>query len=272
MIPKIIHWCWLSKNEYPQMVKDCLDSWHKYLSDYEIRFWNTDNFDVSSTAWTQWAFENKKYAFASDYIRYYALYNFGGIYLDSDVEVLKSFNDLLQYDSFMGFEYMGLPEAAVIGAKKGTVWVKSCLEWYETAGIDRLNNIERMLAPRILKTNYENTMRMKLLDTDTIAQVDNHIILPFYYLSPKNFFSGKIIQKSETYAIHHFESAWMKQNIKTKIRRLIHAIIIKIFGRNIYNRILYSVRGFIHCSLNKVQKIDNKIQRYDGIKSVFENK
>jgi len=130
MIPKIIHFCWLSGDEYPEKIKMCLDSWKKNLPDYEIKLWNTENFDVNCSNWTREAFEKKQYAFVSDYVRFFALYNYGGIYLDSDIEVKKSFNDLLDKKFFFGYEYEGLPEAAVVGAEKGLGWIKQCLDWY----------------------------------------------------------------------------------------------------------------------------------------------
>lgn len=95
MIPKIIHYCWLSGDMYPDKIKKCINSWKKIMPDYEIMIWDLSRFDINSIVWTKQAYEKKKYAFASDYIRFYALYNYGGIYLDSDVEILRSFNDFL---------------------------------------------------------------------------------------------------------------------------------------------------------------------------------
>jgi Mannosyltransferase OCH1 and related enzymes len=95
MIPKIIHYCWLSNDPIPSNIQHYMDSWKKYLPDYEFIHWNFDKFDKSSSRWVSEAFDNKKYAFAADYIRLYALYHYGGIYLDMDVEVLKSFNPFL---------------------------------------------------------------------------------------------------------------------------------------------------------------------------------
>ena len=100
MISKVIHLCWLSGDPYPEKIKKCIDSWKRVLSDYEIILWDTKRFDLDSSIWVKQAFEAKKYAFAADYIRFYALYHYGGIYMDSDVEVLKSFDDLLHLPYF----------------------------------------------------------------------------------------------------------------------------------------------------------------------------
>lgn len=116
MIPKRIHLCWLSGDPYPQKIQKCIDSWKVHLPDYEIMLWDLKRFDIAQVPWVEQAFRVKKYAFAADYIRLYALYNYGGIYLDSDVEVLKSFDPLLDLPYFVGAENAGTIEAAIIGA------------------------------------------------------------------------------------------------------------------------------------------------------------
>ena len=131
MIPKIIHYCWLSGDPFPLEIQRCIDTWHKMLPDYEFRLWDTKRFDIDSTKWTRQAFDNKKYAFAADYIRLYALYNEGGIYLDSDVFVYKSFDELLSLPYFIGCDQIGAFEAAVIGAEKGCEWIGEILKRYD---------------------------------------------------------------------------------------------------------------------------------------------
>lgn len=130
MIPKIIHLCWLSGDAFPADIQACLDTWKVHLPEYEIWLWDTNRFDVNSTAWTKQAIKKRKYAFAADYIRLYALYNYGGIYLDSDVIVYKSFNDLLELPYFIGHDQIRGFEAAVIGAEKGCKWVRVMLDSY----------------------------------------------------------------------------------------------------------------------------------------------
>ena len=131
MIPKIIHYCWLSGDPYPPEIQRCLETWKEHFPGYEVWLWDTRRFDVNSTIWTKQAFEAKKYAFAADYIRLYALYNYGGIYLDSDVIVYKSFDELLRLPYFIGHDQIGGFEAAVIGAEKGCRWIKDVLDYYE---------------------------------------------------------------------------------------------------------------------------------------------
>ena len=104
MIPKIIHYCWFGRGEMPQLAKDCIASWQKYMPDWEYRLWTEDNFDVNQIPYTKEAYDAKKYAFVSDYVRLWVLCNEGGLYLDTDVEVFKPFDDLLCHRTFAGFE------------------------------------------------------------------------------------------------------------------------------------------------------------------------
>ena len=122
MIPKQIHLCWLSGDPYPAKIEKCLASWKKFLPDYEVVLWDTKRFDLDAVPWVKQAFEAKKYAFAADSIRFYALYNYGGIYLDSDVEVLRSFDPLLDLPYFAGAETAGTIEAAVLGDKESATF------------------------------------------------------------------------------------------------------------------------------------------------------
>ena len=131
MIPKKIHLCWLSGDKYPELIMRCIDSWKKYLPDYEIVLWDRHKINMSNIPWVAEAYEAKKYAFAADYIRLYAVYNEGGIYLDSDVEVIGSFDAMLNAKSFIGIERGGDFEAAVIGAQPKCEWLKECLKYYD---------------------------------------------------------------------------------------------------------------------------------------------
>lgn len=134
MIPKIIHYCWLGEDPYPEKIQRCIDSWSKHLPDYEFVLWNKQRFDIHSVKWVEQAYNAKKYAFAADYIRAYALANYGGIYLDSDVEVLKSFDNLLELPYFMGTERYALSgtiEAAVVGAEPHHPFYEKLLAHYD---------------------------------------------------------------------------------------------------------------------------------------------
>lgn len=134
MIPKIIHYCWFSDDKKPALIRKCIRSWKKHLPDYEIRCWDGNSFDFDSLQFTREALSVKKYAAVSDYIRLYALYNYGGVYLDSDVEVFNSLDPFLDNQFFSGFEYFDKYqiEAGIIGSVKGFPYLKECMKYYET--------------------------------------------------------------------------------------------------------------------------------------------
>ncbi|MCQ2142565.1 MAG: hypothetical protein MJY56_00700 [Bacteroidales bacterium] len=137
MIPKTLHYCWFSKDRKPENVRKCIESWQKYLTDYEIKCWGPESFDFDSVPFVREAIAAKKWAFASDYIRLYALYNEGGIYLDSDVQVWDSIDEWLGYDFFTGLEMRDkehtqiFPEAAIMGSIKGNPRLKEAMSKYE---------------------------------------------------------------------------------------------------------------------------------------------
>lgn len=145
MIPKKIHYCWFSGDEKPDLVKRCIESWHRFLQDYEIKCWDGDSFDFNSVDYVREAMEIKAYAHASDYVRLYALYTEGGIYLDSDVEVFRSFDELLQDRFFSGVEQFPIyyskhkisrmcnhVQAAIMGSEPGHPYMKECLDKYHS--------------------------------------------------------------------------------------------------------------------------------------------
>ena len=222
MIPKKLHLCWLSGDAYPAKIARCIESWKQILPDYEIVLWDTKRFDLSQSAWVREAFEKKKYAFAADYIRFYALYHEGGIYLDSDVEVLRRFDDLLDLPYFMG-------------AEKGCDWIKKCLDYYEgrhfvkadgTLDIRKLPEIMdeqiRQLKPiRVL--SLEESQQIRTLDFQKEVLVMNDA-----YFSPKVFDSREVELTPYTYAIHHYQNSWFSPKAKAYYR--FRTFLIRIFG------------------------------------------
>lgn len=243
MIPKIIHFCWLSDDPYPKKIQKCINSWKKHLSDYKLILWNTKNFNIHCNKWVEQAFKCKDYAFVADYVRFYALYSMGGVYLDSDVEVLDSFDNLMQYKSFFGYEYTGLPEAAVLGAEKGCAWLKNALDWYESNQfLNADGNRNRVIAPLILKYAFEKEISFKLCDDEKPHTVEQNLILPFEFFSPKNGFLGMIYDSENTLCIHHFNSAWLKPGLFRKIKKAVHLALIITLRKKNYNKLMYAHR------------------------------
>lgn len=236
MIPKIVHLCWLSGDPYPSKIARCLETWKRYLSNYEIMLWDTNRFDMESSIWVRQAFEKKKYAFAADYIRFYALYHFGGIYLDSDVEVLKSFDDLLDLPYFIGAEKAQTPEAAIIGAEKGCDWIKQCLDYYENRSFileDGSLDIHKL--PEIMEEQIQKLKPLRILslkDSLNIRQLDmQKEVLEFNdsFFSPKVFDSREVEITPYTYAIHHYQNSWFSPKAKAYYRS--RTFLVKLFGQ-----------------------------------------
>lgn len=131
MIPKIIHYIWVGGKEKPVDIKRCMATWKKHLEGYKVIEWNESNFDIEQHPFVKAAYEAKKWAYVSDYIRAYAIYNYGGIYLDTDILLLDNFDDFLNYRAFVGFENPNYPFTAAFGAEKGHPLVKDMLDYYD---------------------------------------------------------------------------------------------------------------------------------------------
>ena len=131
MIPKIIHYIWVGGKEKPVDIKRCMATWKKHLEGYKVIEWNESNFDIEQHPFVKAAYEAKKWAYVSDYIRAYAIYNYGGIYLDTDILLLDNFDDFLNHRAFVGFENPNYPFTAAFGAEKGHPLVKDMLDYYD---------------------------------------------------------------------------------------------------------------------------------------------
>ena len=230
MIPKILHLCWLSGDEYPPMIQECIQSWSKSLPDYEIWLWDTQRFDVNSTIWTKQAFEAHKYAFVADYIRLYALYNYGGIYLDSDVMVYKSFNDLLDLPYFIGQDYCGSFEAAVIGAEKGLPWIKKILDRYENRPFMMTDgNYDMLPLPVIFFQQLIGEYHFMGINQKCKYVWDNQTL----WLFDKDFFNSRNSigskQTRKSYCSHNYAGSWTAKNtgFKSYIKNLLPLCVIK---------------------------------------------
>lgn len=234
MIPKRIHLCWLSGDPYPAKIGKCLASWKKHLPDYEVVLWDTKRFDLESSPWVKQAFEAKKYAFAADYIRFYALYNYGGIYLDSDVEVLRSFDPLLGLPYFAGAETAGTIEAAVLGAEKGCDWVKQCLDYYEGRNFVREDgSFDIRMLPEIMQEQIPKLKPIVKVEGDLESLKRKNLseavyVLPRDYFSPKVFDSRKVELTPDTYAIHHYQNSWFSPRAFAYYR--VRTFFINLFG------------------------------------------
>ena len=240
MIPKKIHYCWLSNDPFPEKIQMCMASWKEVMPEYEVKLWNTENFDVESVPYVKEAFDNRKWAFAADYIRLYALYTEGGIYLDSDVRVLKRFDVFLDHTFFSGMEYhpfmierdnsladidkdglriadkyiSGIEmQAAVMGAEKGCRFVKQILDWYQDKHFVRPDGSFGLdvIAPQIFARIAED-YGFRYKDVDQLLDGDMMIY------NSEVFAGNRREATPVSYAIHYCENSWNERPLAEKIR------------------------------------------------------
>jgi len=213
MIPKVLHYCWFGKGPLPELVTACIDSWKKYLPDFEIRVWNEENFDVSKHLFASEAYNERKFAFVSDVCRLHALKELGGIYLDTDVEFLKPLtDDLLSNEAFTGFEDNLLLSSAIMGSVKEGKWITDLLSYYENksfyladGSLDTFPNTEIITAFMKEKKGVQiNNTLQKMVGYCTIYPSD--------YFCPKSWKTHQINITPNTFCIHHFAGSWLHSN------------------------------------------------------------
>ena len=229
-IPKIIHYCWFGKGKMPKLAKKCIKSWKKFCPDYEIICWNEDNFDISQNRYMKEAYEAKKWAFVSDFARLKVVYDNGGIYLDTDVELIKPIDDLLNCDGFMGFDEKGIIASGLgFGAKKGNKIVGEFLKDYEEIPF-LLPDGSFDLTP----CPDRNTHTLVRLGMDTKNQkqtFQDMVFLPSEYLCPMDYYTGKKTITKNTYSIHHYSASWTSKVTKRT------TLLKRILGVGLYNKL-----------------------------------
>lgn len=228
-IPKKIHYCWIGGNEKPDSVKRCIESWKKYASDYEIIEWNESNFNFNNcNDYVKEAIREKKWAFVTDYMRLYILYNEGGVYLDTDVELVKNIDSFLLNKSFLCMESLNTICTACIGSIKKQMWIKELIELYNGRKfIDKDGRID--LTPNSIYIYDFLMKRYNLTNVNSVQVLDcNLVVYTSDYFSPKNYSTMKMEITNNTYAIHHYGGIW-KSN-KAKAKDYILALITRVIG------------------------------------------
>lgn len=217
MIPKIIHSVWVGNKEKPALIKLCENSWKKYCFNYQFIEWNEENFNFENAPiFVKEAYQMKKWAFVSDYIRLWALYNYGGIYLDSDMELLQNIDTFLTNKSFTGFEDDVSVQTSIIGSVKKNDLIKELLEYYSNKsfilkdGLNTTTNVE-IISTILDKKGLKKNNKEQLI-------LNNLRIYPSNYFCPKSFKTGKITITKKTYAIHHFNMSWLGFSKKVSIK------------------------------------------------------
>ncbi|MBR1536807.1 MAG: glycosyl transferase [Treponema sp.] len=225
MIPKKIHYCWFGGNPLPEDAKRYIESWKKYCPDYEIKEWNEGNFDLDRYPYVREAYDNRKFAFVSDVARLYALYTEGGIYMDTDVEVLKPLDEFLKYAGVSGFESSTQIPTGLMASRDLHPLVKEWLDEYEgihfvkeDGSFDLTTNVTRI-------TN--SCLKHGFIPNGELQTVADYTFFPSDYFCPKSHETGIISCTENTVAIHHFAGSWVPDEAK-EVVALIHAIHAKV--------------------------------------------
>ena len=241
MIPKVIHYCWFGGGPLSKLNIQCINSWKKHLPDYEIKEWNETNFDVNVVPYTQEAYRAKRWAFVSDYARFWILYNHGGIYLDTDVEIIHPIDDIVEAGDYMGCEASGcggpfyVAPGLGFGCHKGNQVLKELLDIYSTLHFDlcgkqNLKSIVYYTTEYLVKAGAKNV--------NEIQVVKDFVIYPKEYFNPWDATLDRYVLTPKTRSIHHYEGSWFTRRerfmkfVEKKVGRwavrLIHALYVSI--------------------------------------------
>ena len=207
-IPKIIHYCWFGKNPLPELAQKCIASWKKYLPDYEIKEWNEENYDVRKIPYTAQAYDAKKYAFVSDYARFDILYQYGGLYFDTDVEVIKPLDEILKRGAFAGVESAGALAAGLgLASPAASPIYKEILDSYKNSSFIR--NDGSMDLTTVVTRVSDIFKKHGFTDKNEIQKVDGITVYPSDYFCPKDYVSGNINITQNTYTVHWYDGSWL---------------------------------------------------------------
>lgn len=237
MIPKIIHYCWFGGNPLPKSAQKCIDSWKKYFPDYEIKEWNESNYDVNKILYTKEAYEAKKYAFVSDYARFDILYTYGGVYFDTDVEVIKPFDEILKNGAFMGCEtdsneneHISINPGLGVAVAPGQEIYKQILDAYSTFKF--LNEDGTYNTTTIVKYTTDILLKNGLSDERGIQKVSGITIYPKEYFNPLDDLTGRLKIGGNTHSIHWYSKTWLSKSeiLRSKITKPFH----RLFGKDCF--------------------------------------
>ncbi|MDR0605618.1 MAG: glycosyl transferase [Bacteroidales bacterium] len=227
MIPKIIHYCWFGGNPLPSLAVKCINSWRKYLPDYEIREWNENNFKISKYVFAEEALKCKKYAFISDVCRLYALKEFGGIYMDTDVEVLKPLDSFLHHTAFSGFENDNFVPTGMMASIAEGYWVKELLKYYDNRHFLLENNEMDTASNTSIIT--EMMKKKGFVMNNQFQEIKDYVAFyPNEYFCPKSYKTGQIDLTENSYCIHHFAKSWIP--LRGRIKNNLKMKMMNIFG------------------------------------------
>lgn len=239
MIPKKIHYCWFGGKDLPKLAEQCINSWKKYCPDYEIVRWDENSFDINSNIYVKEAYNAKKYAFVTDYVRLYALYTQGGIYMDTDVEVLKNLDQFLKNKAFSGFETDTTIPTGIMGAESGTKIFKELLDYYKDKHFIQKNGSIDMTTNVIIITDMMS--QKGFTPNNKLQTVADFTLYPKEYFCPIDYQTKKKNITDNTYTIHWFAGSWKSGKDKVKYR--IYTMAEKILGKENAYKVSNFIKG-----------------------------
>jgi mannosyltransferase OCH1-like enzyme len=242
-IPKKIHYCWLSSDPYPEPIVQCIASWHLALPEYEFVLWDRKKTENITGKWLNQSLAAKKYAFAADFVRIYALFTEGGIYLDSDVEVISTLNPFLKSRFFIGYEYGGDLEPAIFGSEAGHPFLKSLLDYYQDRPFLKSNGtLDTKPLPLIFNDIARKTYGIFTDRGKVVLLQDGMTIYPHDFFSPKNYYFSKITTTINTVSIHHLLGSWIEKDPRYLLKRRLHQLLYILGGKSFHNFITKAIR------------------------------
>lgn len=232
MLPKVIHYCWFGGNPLPELAIKCIESWGKYFPDYEIIEWNENNYDVHKIPYISQAYNAKKYAFVSDFARFDILYKHGGLYFDTDVEVIKSMDKIIEQGAFAGVEVPGKVAAGLgLASPAASPIYKEILDSYKKSSFIKENGQNDLTT--VVTRVSDIFKKYGFTDENKIQKIADVTIYPVEYFCPKNYETGELNITENTYSIHHYDASWVDDfgkkvnQIKNKIYSTINNKMIR---------------------------------------------
>lgn len=224
MIPKIIHYCWFGRGPKPELAQKCIESWRKFCPDYTLVEWNEDNFDISSNQYVKEAYEARKFAFVTDYVRLYAMYTHGGIYMDTDVMVLKPLDAYLQHQAFSGFESKTKVPTGIMASEKGQPLIGEMLSHYDTARF--LNKDGSFNMTTNVEVITSQLLKKGLIPNGEYQEVEQMAFYPQNVFCPDHKKLNDPEYMEETATIHYFAGSWKSEKTRNREQSFWWKIII----------------------------------------------
>lgn len=256
VIPKKIHYLWFGENPLPESVEKCIESWKKNCPDYEIIRWDETNYDYKKHPYMYEAYKAKKWSFVSDYARLDILYQEGGIYLDTDVELIKPLDDLLQYEAYMGFENTYINLGLGFGCMAGVNAIKELRDTYDGISFIKIDG-SLNLKPITRYTN-EYLESKGLIADGSRQKIDNIEIFPVEFFCPKNYYTRQCNITENTYSIHHYDSSWWGEKEKSTYLKEIKLMEKNIWMWRIQKGVYVLQNGGIRALLKKIVNMVKK--------------